>query len=168
MVLIRKAASREEIKEVAILAERIWREHYIPLIGREQTKYMLKKFQSEDAIAESIQSGMNYYMVFCDNVLCGYAAAKHTVEGNTVFLSKFYVDKLYRGRGLSKKLLDEVCELAKRTHSKSIWLTCNKYNSLSLEIYRKLGFKIVDQMVTDIGNGYVMDDYKLEMRLNQS
>lgn len=166
MDLIREAVTKEDIKALTRLATKIWREHYTPLIGREQTEYMLERFQSEEAIAESIQSGVEYYMAFCDDVLCGYAAAKHIDEGNTVFLSKFYVENLYRGKGLSKKLLTYVFQLAHKYQSTSIWLTCNKHNSRSLDIYKKLGFDIIDQMETDIGEGYIMDDYMLEMKLD--
>ena len=37
----------------------------------------------------------------------------------------------------------------------------NKGNP-SVRAYERLGFKIVDAMVMDIGGGYVMDDYKME------
>ena len=37
-------------------------------------------------------------------------------------------------------------------------LTCNKHNTHSLDVYKKWGFEKVDEDVTDIGNGYVMDD----------
>jgi len=46
-----------------------------------------------------------------------------------------------------------------------IWLTCNKNNSRTLSIYKKLGFSIIDSIVTDIGNGFVMDDYVLEKQI---
>jgi hypothetical protein len=42
-----------------------------------------------------------------------------------------------------------------------LWLTVNKGNP-SVRAYERLGFKIVDAMVVDIGGGYVMDDYKME------
>jgi hypothetical protein len=34
-------------------------------------------------------------------------------------------------------------------------------------IYKKLGFGIVEGIVTDIGNGFVMDDYKMRLDLDQ-
>ena len=45
----------------------------------------------------------------------------------------------------------------------AIWLTCNKHNNNTLAIYDHLGFKIIDTQVADIGNGFVMDDYILEL-----
>ncbi len=46
----------------------------------------------------------------------------------------------------------------------SVYLTVNKNNS-SYNIYRHLGFEVIDSVVTDIGEGFVMDDYVMERRL---
>ena len=40
-----------------------------------------------------------------------------------------------------------------------IWLTVNKRNDDSIAIYKKFGMEIIRSEVTDIGSGYVMDDY---------
>ena len=40
-----------------------------------------------------------------------------------------------------------------------IWLTVNKRNDDSIAIYKKFGMEIIRSEVTDIGNGYVMDDF---------
>ena len=59
----------------------------------------------------------------------------------------------------------DIAGLAKRNGHKSIYLTVNKYNTPSYEIYLHLGFKVIDAVVNDIGNGYVMDDYIMEYTL---
>ena len=46
-----------------------------------------------------------------------------------------------------------------------ITLTVNKYNLPAICIYEKVGFNRVDSIETDIGNGYVMDDYVYEFVL---
>ena len=48
---------------------------------------------------------------------------------------------------------------------KAIYLTCNKYNQNSLDIYKAKGFAEVDSVKTDIGNGFIMDDYILQLDL---
>jgi hypothetical protein len=42
-----------------------------------------------------------------------------------------------------------------------LWLTVNKGNP-SVQAYERLGFRIIEALVMDIGGGYVMDDYKME------
>lgn len=43
-----------------------------------------------------------------------------------------------------------------------IYLTVNKHNTHAVEVYRHFGFYQIDAVVTDIGGGYVMDDYILQ------
>ncbi len=44
----------------------------------------------------------------------------------------------------------------------TVWLTVHKGNADTLAAYEKLGFTLAGEIVIDIGNGYVMDDYRLE------
>ena len=54
---------------------------------------------------------------------------------------------------------------AKKYHCKIIRLTVNKNNTNSISAYEKLGFINKGGVVKDIGNGFVMDDYKMEKTL---
>ena len=54
---------------------------------------------------------------------------------------------------------------AKERNLKRIYLSVNKHNTPSYEVYLHLGFKVIDAVVTDIGGGFVMDDYIMEYRL---
>ena len=47
-----------------------------------------------------------------------------------------------------------------------IWLTVNKKNTNSISAYQKMGYKIIEEIVTDIGEGYVMDDFKIRLEIN--
>ena len=51
---------------------------------------------------------------------------------------------------------------------KKMWLTVNKGNENAIAAYLKLGFVRSGELLTDIGNGYVMDDYTMELNLTQS
>jgi hypothetical protein len=44
-------------------------------------------------------------------------------------------------------------------------MTVNTNISNSYAMYLQLGFKVIDAVVTDIGGGFVMDDYIMEYRL---
>ncbi len=165
MIDIRKADSQEDAYKLSELAKKIWREHYVPIIGIDQTEYMLEKFQSQAAIWKSMNDGYIYFLAYQEGYFCGYAGVKLDEVGNTVFLSKLYVQKEYRGMGISKILMEAVYDFAKNCNGKSIWLTCNKHNCTTIDIYKKMGFVLIDELVTDIGEGYVMDDYVLEKQL---
>ena len=141
------------------LAKEIWMQHYIPIIGKSQVDYMLDKYQSYDAISNDISNGYIYYIAFLDDLPCGYSAVK---QQKGIFLSKFYVKKSFRGKGVGKAMMKRIFTYTKEQHMSRIWLTCNKNNTVSIDVYKTLGFSIIDECVTDIGKGYVMDDYVLE------
>ncbi|WP_332913722.1 hypothetical protein [Algoriphagus boritolerans] len=41
----------------------------------------------------------------------------------------------------------------------------NKYNQKAINFYLKMGFQEIYKEVIDIGNGYVMDDVVMELKL---
>ena len=59
-------------------------------------------------------------------------------------------------------MLQKVFEEARGFGKKKVYLTVNKHNYHAIDVYKKTGFVIAKEAVTDIGNGYVMDDYVFE------
>ncbi|TQV75416.1 GNAT family N-acetyltransferase [Aliikangiella marina] len=153
-----KIATAADAKLIEALAAPIWREHYTPIIGSEQVEYMLNKFQNEKAVKDQIAAGYLYTIVIVDKEHAGYIAVE--IRDNKLFLSKFYLHADYRGKGIARDMLDFVDQSAKDNNCHQIELTVNKYNP-AYEIYLKLGFENVESIVMDIGNGYVMDDYRM-------
>lgn len=153
----------KKISELCKLAKTIWSEHYLPIIGQAQVDYMLENFQSEKAVSEQIKDGYLYFLIKSDGENCGYLAIQP--QGDKLFLSKFYIHSDFRGRGLGRKTFDFVVEFARKLNLPKIKLTVNKYNDNSVAVYKKLGLKIADSIVSDIGNGFVMDDYVFEYEI---
>ncbi|MCP9198834.1 GNAT family N-acetyltransferase [Gramella sp. GC03-9] len=148
------------IEPVARLAREIWTEHYTPIIGKDQVDYMLDKFQSATAIRQQLDQAVKYFLLEQDEEPVGYLS--YRLEKDHLFLSKIYVLKSQRGKGIGKKALEFLKEQAGISGIQKIKLTVNKYNSNSIRAYEKMGFVQVDAIVQDIGNGFVMDDYVLE------
>ena len=151
---------KQKVQIVAALADEIWREHFTAIIGRDQVDYMLEKFQSRQAIYEQLKKGFLYYLIENDDSYVGYFGV--LPEGDQLLLSKFYIRAAERGKGLGRKALGFIESLASENNAARIVLTVNKYNLRTIETYKKLGFVINESMVLDIGNGFVMDDYRME------
>ena len=151
---------KNEIKPLSILATSILREHYDPILGKVQNDYQLEKFQSERAITEQFDHGYNYYWVKYDGKNVGFIGF-YPVE-NKLYLSKFYLDKEYRGKKIGRKMFEFLVNLAKEKGLKSIYLNVNKFNYDSIQIYEHLGFVKIRDEKNDIGHGYFMDDYVYE------
>lgn len=153
--------TRASIETVQQLAEKIWPEYYEPIIGSAQVKYMLGKIQSAEAIQGQINQGSLYFLIRDRNAQpFGYVAI--TPKPGELFLSKLYLSADYRGKGFGREAMDFVREVAKSQKLFKVTLTVHKQNP-SVKAYEKIGFKIIEPVVTDIGGGFVMDDYKMEI-----
>ncbi|MBT3380757.1 MAG: GNAT family N-acetyltransferase [Lentisphaerae bacterium] len=163
MSRIVEAKTPGDIAIVADLAHEIWTEHYVPIIGQAQVDYMLPRFQSPEAIAEQLgKKGYHYYLIRDpDQVSVGYLALIPNEPPGAMFLSKVYVRKSGRGKGLGKAMMAYAVTVSKEQGLSPLWLTVNRHNTGSIAAYERLGFVNQGSIVQDIGGGFVMDDYKM-------
>ena len=80
-----------------------------------------------------------------------------------LFLSKVYLLHEARGQGRFRQMLEYLRGLCREVGARTIWLTVNRRNERAIGAYRRAGFREVRAQVTDIGGGYVMDDYIMEL-----
>lgn len=153
--------TNKEIPTVQNLAREIWEEHYIKILSQEQINYMLDLFYSTNKIQSEIEEGISWEMLLDEDKPIGYLVCK--IESEKLYISKIYLKAETRGKGLGKFLLNRAIELAKQNDKTSIYLNVNKYNTDSISFYERNGFMKIDEGVFDIGNGYVMDDFILEL-----
>lgn len=158
-------ANESDLTAIANLADIIWREHYTPIIGPEQVEYMLAKFQSVSAMSQQLSEGVDYYSLWLDDLLIGYLS--FYTEGDVLFLSKIYVLSQLRGQGIGQQAVEFVKQQAQSKGLERIQLTVNKYNTGSITAYERMGFKKTEEIVMDIGGGFVMDDYVMELLLSE-
>jgi diamine N-acetyltransferase len=151
----------EQITVVVQLARQIWSEHYLNIIGQAQIDYMLERFQSCAAIAAQLREGDEYFLLQHDGQHVGYAAIRADGDSKRLFVSKLYLLDTVRGRGLGRASMQYLAQLAHTRGLRTLWLTVNK-NNPALQSYLKIGFVKTADVVTDIGGGYVMDDFQLE------
>ncbi|MCP4176583.1 MAG: GNAT family N-acetyltransferase [bacterium] len=162
--MIKTVKNKAEIDDLVLLAKEIWEEHYTKIIGTEQVNYMLDKFQSTETVIEQINNeGYFYYLINKNSEDVGYIGV--IPKSDELYLSKCYIKSSERGKGFGRKAMDYIVDLCKEKKLKRITLNVNKNNSKSIAAYKKLNFKIIDSVVNDIGNGFVMDDYIMEKKI---
>jgi ribosomal protein S18 acetylase RimI-like enzyme len=164
-VTIKKVMNENELRDIAELASIIWHECFVGIITAEQIDYMVERFQSFPAMkAQTAEQGYSYFSVRDGADLCGYFAVKPE-EDDRFFLSKLYLRTDKRGHGIARTMLDRVFAEARNAGKKSVYLTVNKHNDHAIDVYKKVGFTVADTAVTDIGGGFVMDDYIMSYKL---
>ncbi|MEN8212979.1 MAG: GNAT family N-acetyltransferase [Pseudomonadota bacterium] len=163
MASITPADSAAEIAIITRLAERIWNEHYSTIISQQQIDYMLERFQSAAAIQQQIDADTRYFLINIDAARpVGYLSLVPDSTHGRLQISKIYVDAAHRGRGFGKQALDFTEKQCRSMHIINMWLTVNKNNHIAIKAYQRWGFHTTESIVTDIGQGFVMDDFIME------
>jgi len=163
MTEIKIVNKESDYKTIADLARIIWQQHYVPIIGANQVEYMLDKYQSVAAIKQQLNEAAQYFIICYQDKAVGYIS--FIKKQDVLFLSKIYILDSYRGKGLGKSAMAFIKASAIKLGLVKIALTVNKYNTNSIKAYKKMGFDNIGEIVTDIGNGFVMDDYILEKNI---
>ena len=162
MMTIREIESGSDIMEVNRLAGLIWHEAYRGIVSREQIAYMIERFQSVRAITEQLAlEGYRYFLMEDEGRAVGYCGVQP--RDGRLFLSKVYLLHEVRGQGRFRQMLEYLRGLCREVGARTIWLTVNRRNERAIGAYRRTGFREVRAQVTDIGGGYVMDDYVMEL-----
>lgn len=165
MLVFEKVQTDADISECAALAKEIWNQHFISILSQEQIDYMVSRFQSEEALRKQISSeNYSYYFFTADGKRVGYFGICPKPDG-TMFLSKIYMKKAYRGNGYASKGFAFIQEQARAQGCSKIWLTVNRHNEDTIAVYEHWGMQQARVQTKDIGQGFVMDDYIFEYPL---
>jgi diamine N-acetyltransferase len=158
-----QVTSNEQLQIVADLAKRIWPVAYATILSKEQLHYMLDRFYNLEALQKQLESGQVFYLAQNENQeFVGFVSYEINCEPNKTKIHKIYVLPETQGTGIGKQLFDVVKTKAQENQQTAIFLNVNKYNNAQ-NFYQKLGFTITKEEVIDIGKGYVMDDYVMEV-----
>ena len=164
-IQINPVTTEPEISIVSGLAKIIWNDHYVSIIGEDQVNYMLNKYQTPKAITSQINTeSYEYFLIRAEGKPVGYIGIIH--RHSELFLSKFYILGNERGKGIGHEGLNFLIARCKAYGSDFITLTVNKNNVDSILAYEKMGFEKYGEVESDIGGGYVMDDYLMRLRMS--
>lgn len=170
--------TEQDLTVLSQMAEEVWHQHFASILSPEQIDYMVEKFQSYPAMKKQMaEDGYQYYLIReADGAPArpehasyggcrGYMGIR--VEEDAVFLSKLYLLEPYRGRGLSSRALSFLKCIARDHGCRRIWLTVNRFNDHTIEVYRHWGFEVIREQCADIGSGFVMDDYVMSLEVTE-
>jgi GNAT superfamily N-acetyltransferase len=158
-----RRASDADLTLISSLAGHIWRAHYTSILSGEQIEYMLARMYDVEQLRRDVGRGVVYeLLVEGDRVLgfCGYEQLAGHLK-----LHKLYLDVAEHGRGLGSLLLRHVEEEARRRGQARVVLGVNRFNEKAIRAYRRNGYVIREALRTDIGGGFVMDDWIMDKDL---
>lgn len=154
----------EDTDLIITLASTVWHQHYSDIISREQIEYMLSQRYSAALIRTQILSNNVWWKkLVLNKEIIGFSCCVLTENLKELKLDKLYLHPHHQRKGYGAILVDDVKQFMCHRGLEQLTLTVNKNNTAAIAAYLRYGFTISDDIIIDIGNGFVMDDYLMTM-----
>jgi GNAT superfamily N-acetyltransferase len=159
-------ATAEDIKTIQKITYITWPITYGKILSEEQLGYMLDLFYSDEALNDQFEKKEQlFYLISEDRVTIGFIGIEHNYKNKALTkIHKIYLLPETQGKGIGKKVIEEIEKIALKNHSKALSLNVNRFNS-ALSFYKKVGFEVIDEVNIDIGKGYLMEDFVMEKKI---
>ena len=159
-----RPATPADFPAIRAVVHEVWPIAYREMITPEQISYMLSMMYSDESLLKQTQEeGCTFIVYEKERYVLGFASFSE-IELALFKLHKLYVYTTSHGKGIGRALLDEVKRQLKDRGGKTIELQVNKKN-IAQQFYLKQGFTINRELVLDIGEGFVMDDFIMRCAL---
>lgn len=157
-------ANENKVHEIRDIAYKTWPIAYLNIISDEQINYMLAKMYDPTILIEQINKhDHQFYILYESDLPIGFVGFEINYDKNgTTKIHKLYILPETKGLGYGKMLMDFTVNKVKEQHLHAIVLNVNKKNP-ALQFYLKYGFKITEEVILDIGDNFVMDDYLMRL-----
>ncbi|MGL5318602.1 MAG: GNAT family N-acetyltransferase [Bacteroidales bacterium] len=158
--------SENNVMEIRQLAEKIFPQTYRGIISEEQIAFMMEMMYSEESLRRQILvEKQAIQLVRVDEEACGYFSLQPITE-SLVVLQKLYLLPALQGKGYGKAMLEAAVAYVQQEfpQTDSLQLYVNRANRAK-DFYEHAGFCVVDTRDHAIGNGFFMNDYRMELRL---
>ena len=151
----------DDVSAIASLARTTWLDAYADIISPEQIDYMLAQRYDHARLRTDLEDPQKWlHQAHVDGVLAGFAACE--IHNGEFKLDKLYIHPAMQRRGIGAALVEHAAAIARGRGFSVMILAVNKQNEQAIRAYMRYGFRVRDKTVTDIGGGFVMDDYVME------
>lgn len=155
--------TEDDVEGVVQLAAEVWWRHYPGIISAAQIEYMLRQRYDPAVLRAELRcKDLWWDKLVVGDAMVAFASYFPVDDGRTIKLDKLYVHPGHQRTGYGGILIARVCECALTRGCSRITLAVNKNNASAIAAYLKHGFRVADSVVTDIGSGFVMNDYIMD------
>ncbi|OJV55792.1 MAG: hypothetical protein BGO31_17005 [Bacteroidetes bacterium 43-16] len=155
-------AGPEQIEDIINIAHATWPEAYAQILSEVQLNYMLGEFYNKPYLAQRMEQGNLFYLVQHKEELLGFMEIELDEKPGYTKLHKLYVLPRAQGLKLGRLLMEEAIVIAKRAGQQGIFLNVNRYNKAQ-QFYERQGFSVIETVDINIGNGFYMNDFIMQL-----
>ncbi len=155
-----RVAQEGDASRISAVARDIWTSVYPGIISPEQIEYMLRRMYAIPVLQEEMHAeGIRFVLAESEGELVGFSSLGPTERPDTAKIHKLYLSPGFHGKGEGSRLLKATETLARSSGFEHVMLQVNKNNQQGIQAYRRNGYNLLNEVVDDIGCGFVMDDY---------
>ncbi len=152
---------------IRYIAYSTWPIAYGEILSSTQLNYMLEKLYSIEELEQQLAGNTSYLIAeddFQNSIgFASFSLLKDTA--NAFHLQKLYILPGFQRHQCGTMLLEVVIKTVKELKGQRLTLNVNRFNKARF-FYEKSGFSIIREEDIDIGNGYFMNDFVMEMKLD--
>lgn len=160
-----RTATLDDIALIRSLADGVWQATYADILSPEQIRYMFDLMYSPAALREQMcVKHHTFLIVSLDALPCAYISIEPLGGGRYNF-QKIYARRAVHGQGVGRYMIERGLDYVRHTEQGQpamVELFVNRRNP-AVAFYRHMGFAIVGERDYDIGEGYFMNDYIMEL-----
>jgi ribosomal protein S18 acetylase RimI-like enzyme len=158
-------ATSQDLLLIRQLAEQTFHITYLPLQPKEKVDYLFDLMYHPTSLSEQMKNGQRFIIAKDETGSQGYASYEINCKKiGLTKIHKLYVLSTAQGKGVGKILVNSIAKIAKENKNKTLSLNVYRQNP-AIEFYEKLGFKKVEEVNIDVGNGFMMNDFVMEKSL---
>jgi ribosomal protein S18 acetylase RimI-like enzyme len=176
-------AASTEYETIQKIAHATWPDTFGDILSEKQIDYMLEMMYSLEAMKEQVAKGHVFYLLIeeqtgnlastASNDLLATATRYEPVayfsyqldyQPGTTKIHKLYALPSMQGKGYGKAMIGKAEAIARDAGQQTLRLDVN-YENKAVGFYEYLGFEKVGRYDTDIGHGYLMEDWIMEKTL---
>ena len=161
-----RRADATDIEIIRNLALEIWPRTYSQLFSPQQVIYMLNIWFSEASLLKQMRDQHQFTLIYLGSFPIGFASCSE-VQPYVFKLHRIYILPAYQGLGAGKFIMHHIIKEIKSGNSCSLILNITQ-NNPAKAFYEQLGFQVVRTEKTEVGNGYAISDYVMELDLQNS
>ena len=162
MISIKKNTDNN-FTSIRAIANEVWPIAYGAILSQEQLDYMMEMMYSVSSLQEQAASNTLFIVATENDIPVGFAGYEFNYNGMPkTKIHKIYISTTKQRKGIGRMLIDYITKEATQNKQEALLLNVNK-NNVAQHFYKKIGFFISGEEVIDIGNGYEMDDYVMEI-----
>ncbi|MDR1890442.1 MAG: GNAT family N-acetyltransferase [Zoogloeaceae bacterium] len=159
-----KPVTPPDVPAIVALAREIWQATYPGIITQEQIDFMLEQRYGNERLYDDLKDADKWLdQAFVGGRRSGFAFCE--LSKGEYKLDKLYVHPDLQRQGVGGALIAHAAARAGKLGYPAVILTVNKHNEKAIQSYHKHGFTVRESIETDIGRGFIMDDYLMEKRV---